>query len=111
MKEFKKDFIAFATASHSLKPHYNNSINIIDALHSENYIDYMEWIRDSSILTLLNSQGIPEHVFYQYITSESKKSNKFLDTLYNELANGYNYEAVTFFTKMTIDIIKEGNVL
>ena len=80
----------------------NNSIDIINALQSENYIDYKEWIRDSSIVTLLNSQGIPEHVFYQYITSGSEKSNKFLDTLYNELLNGYKYEAVTFFTKMTV---------
>ena len=80
----------------------NSSKDIINALQSENYIDYKECIRDSSIVTLLNSQGIPEHVFYQYITSGSEKSNKFLDSLYNELLNGYKYEAVTFFTKMTV---------
>ena len=90
----------------------NNSIDIIHALQSENYIDYKEWIRDSSILTLLNSQGIPEHVFYNYITSGSEKSNKFMDSLYNELLNGYKYEAVTFFTKMKVSDylkLKESN--
>ena len=80
----------------------NSSKDIINALQSENYIDYKEWIRDSSIVTLLNSQGITEHVFYNYITSGSEKSNKFMDSLYNELLNGFNYEAVTFFTKMTV---------
>lgn len=80
----------------------NNSSAIIDALHNENYTDYMDLIHDSSIKTLLNSQGIHEQVFYQYITDGSEKSNKFLDSLYNELLNGYKHEAVTFFTKMTV---------
>lgn len=80
----------------------NNSSAIIDALQSENYSEYEHLINDSSILTLLSSQGITERMFYNYITSDSKKSSEFMDSLYNELLNGYKYEAVTFFTKMTV---------
>ena len=80
----------------------NNSSAIIDALHSENYDDYIDMIHESSIATLLNSQNVTERMFYNYITSGSEKSNKFMDSLYNELLNGYKYEAVTFFTKMTV---------
>lgn len=80
----------------------NHSAAIIEALQSENYNDYMDLIHDSSIATLLYSQGITRRMFYKYITSDSKKSNKFMDSLYNELANGWSNEAVTFFSKMTI---------
>ena len=51
-------------------------------------------------------------MFYNYITSGSEKSNKFMDSLYNELLNGFNYEAVTFFTKMKVSDylkLKESN--
>ena len=81
----------------------NNSCKyIIDALQSENYNDYMDLISESSISFLLNSQGITEHMFYKYITSENVMSNRFMDSLYNELLNGYEYEAVTFFTEMPV---------
>ena len=80
----------------------NNSIDIINAIESENYDDFMDLIHESSLITLLNSQGITERMFYKYITSGSEKSNAFMDSLYNELLNGYKYEAVTFFTKMTV---------
>ena len=80
----------------------SNSNAIISALRSENYSDYEDLIHESSILTLLNSQNVTERMFYNYILNGSEKSNKFMDSLYNELLNGWTNEAVTFFTKMTV---------
>lgn len=80
----------------------NDSSAITEALINERFSEYEDLISESSISSLLYSQSITERMFYNYSISHDHTSNKFMDSLNNELMNGYKYEAVTFFTKMTV---------